>query len=241
MICKNEAANLRRSLPALKWCDDVVVVDSFSDDDTVKVAGESGARVVQRKFDGYGTQKRFAVGLARHDWVLNIDADEVLSDELIQELTSLPETVELNAYSIPRRHVFMGHIFRYGHESALHLIRLFNKTMCNFDEAPVHEKVVTKGKTGRLRSVMLHYSYRDLNHFFEKLNSYSHSGAVKLRDKGRSRPLFLCLAWTPFYFIKHYFIYLNILNGKAGLIWSVLNAWYHTAKYLKLYELNHKS
>jgi glycosyltransferase involved in cell wall biosynthesis len=236
IITKNEEDNLQLSLPALSWCKDIVVVDDYSSDQTVQVAKSFGANVIQRKFDGFGTQKRFAVEQATNDWILNIDADEVLSSGLIEEL----KTLDLNkaeAFEIPIRHVFLGRIFKKGKESYYHHLRLFNRNSGNFNEAEVHEKVLIKGPVNRLKEVILHYSYKDLQHYFVKFNAYTEAGAKKLYLKGKSRSLLLILLLSPVYFFKHYIIYGNILNGKEGFIWSYLNAWYHTVKYLKLIEL----
>lgn len=241
IIAKNEEENLKKSLPKLSWCDDIVVVDDYSKDSTSAIAISFGCRVFQRQFDGYGTQKQFAVSKARHQWILNIDADEVLSDELIREIQSLAVSGKYSGYTIPVRHVFMGKIFMHGKESRYPHLRLFNKACGNFDSAVVHEKVVLQGEVGKLRPVILHYSYKDLDHYFRKFNTYTSNGAQKLKDQGRSRSLFLCCLSFPVYFIKHYLFYGNILNGRAGFVWSYLSAWYHTVKYLKLYEMNHRT
>ncbi len=238
IIAKNESENLRRSLPRLNWCKDIVVVDDYSSDGTADIAKEFGARVFQRKFDGFGNQKRFGVEQAQFDWILNIDADELLSDELITELNTLSLSDNISAYMIPVRHVFMGRIFTRGKESYYLHMRLFDRRKANFDTAAVHEKVISTGQSSALKHVILHYSYRDLSHYFTKFNKYTDAGAGKLFKEGRKRNLLMCFAGFPVYFFKHYFLYLNILNGSPGLVWSYLSAWYHTVKYLKLYELN---
>ncbi len=242
IIAKNEEDNLRRSLPKLSWCEDIIVVDDNSTDNTVAVAELFGAKVYGRTFDGYGPQKKFGISKARFDWILNIDADEVLTDALIDELRKLDlESGGFSGFEIPVRHVFMGKVFRHGKESRFYHLRLFNRHNGDFNSATVHEKVEVDGKTGRLSNVILHYSYKDLDHYFYKFNIYTSVGARNLKAKGKSRSLLLCLAAFPFYFVKHFFVYGNILNGRPGFIWSYLNAWYHTVKYLKLYELNRKS
>lgn len=242
IIARNEAENLKLSLPKLKWCDDIVLVDDNSTDETIAIAESFGCRIFKRAFDGFGTQKQFAVAQAKHDWILNIDADEVMSDELVTEITQLDEKRNtMVGYEVPIRHVFLGKIFTRGKESKFYHLRLFNKQAGNFDDAKVHEKVRLNGPAGHLNNVILHYSYKDLGHYFEKFNRYTSIGALKLKERGKSRSLFLSVAGLPFYFIKHYFIYGNFMNGKAGFIWSYLNAWYHVVKYLKLHELNSKS
>jgi glycosyltransferase involved in cell wall biosynthesis len=240
IIAKNEAENLKRSLQKLHWCDDIVLIDDCSSDQTAEIAASFGAKVFQRAFDGFGTQKQFAVAQTQYPWVLNLDADEVMEDALIQEILALNESEEISAYELPIQHVFLGKVFKHGKESNYPHLRLFNKNKGNFNDAVVHEKVITSGKTLRLKGKALHYSYKNLEHYFQKLNSYTQAGAIKLKEKGKSRSLFLCILSFPIYFVKHYFVYGNILNGKEGFIWSYLNAWYHTVKYLKLYELNQK-
>lgn len=240
IIAKNEAENLKRSLPKLHWCDDIVLIDDCSSDQTAEIAKSFGAKVFQRAFDGFGTQKQYAVAQTTHPWVLNLDADEVMEDELIQEILSLKESEGITAYELPIQHVFLGKVFKHGKESNYPHLRLFNKNKGNFNNAVVHEKVITTGRTLLLKGKVLHYSYKNLEHYFQKFNSYTQAGALKLKEKGKSRPLALCVLSFPIYFLKHYFVYRNLLNGKEGFIWSYLNAWYHTVKYLKLYELNQK-
>jgi len=240
IIAKNEAENLKRSLPKLHWCDDIVLIDDCSSDQTAERAKSFGAKVFQRAFDGFGTQKQFAVAQTKYEWVLNLDADEVMEDALILEILSLKETEEISAYELPIQHVFLGKVFKHGKESNYPHLRLFNKNKANFNDAVVHEKVITTGNTLLLKGKVLHFSYKNLEHYFQKFNSYTQAGAIKLKEKGESRDLFLCVLSFPLYFFKHYLVYGNVLNGKEGFIWSYLNAWYHTVKYLKLYELNQK-
>ena len=240
IIAKNEAENLKRSLSKLHWCDDIVLIDDCSSDQTAEIAKSFGAKVFQRAFDGFGTQKQYAVAQTMHPWVLNLDADEVMEDALIDEILSLKESDVVSAYEIPIQHVFLGKVFKHGKESNYLHLRLFNKNKGNFNDAVVHEKVFTSGKTIYLKGRVLHYSYKNLEHYFQKFNSYTQAGAIKLKEKGKTRSLILCILSFPVYFVKHYFVYGNILNGKEGFIWSYLNAWYHTVKYLKLFEMNQK-
>jgi glycosyltransferase involved in cell wall biosynthesis len=240
IIAKNEADNLKKTLPRLHWCDDIVVIDDNSTDETAQIAAAFKARVFKRSFDGFGPQKQFAVTQTVNEWVLNIDADEYLSDALIEELNQLSPPAKTDAFQIPIQHVFLGKVFKYGKESSYPHTRLFNKQTANFDDAIVHEKVKHNEQLGKLKGRILHYSYRDKAHYFEKLEKYAQQGAIKLKAKGKRRPLWLSYTLYPIYFLKHYLVYGNILNGYAGFTWSYLSAWYHTLKYIKLYQLNHE-
>ncbi len=240
IIVKNEAENLILSLPKLYWCKDIVLVDDMSTDDTIEIAKKYNATIYNKKMDGFGAQKQYAASKTQNKWVLNLDADEILSDKLIEELKNLDLNNNISGYEIARRHVFLGKIFMYGKESKAYHLRLFNKENGNFNDAKIHEKVILKGNTLKLKHEILHYSYRNLNQYFEKFNTYTTKGALKLNSKGKTRSLLFIFLSFPFYFFKHYIIYRNFMNGKIGFIWSSLNAWYHLIKYLKLWELNRK-
>ncbi len=237
IIAKNEEENLSKSLPNLTWCNEIILIDDFSTDNTAQIASMYGCKIFQRKLDNFGKQKQFAVAQTSNNWVLNLDADEILSDALIDELKSLPKADDISGYELPIRNVFLNRIFKYGKESNFYHLRLFNKQKGNFDDAIVHEKIVLSGITQKLKNVVFHHSYKNIEHYITKLNHYSSIGAKKLFALGRKKSLILIILSFPIYFIKHYFFYGNILNGKEGFIWSYLNAWYHTIKYLKLRQM----
>lgn len=238
IITNNEEARLPRTLSQLRWCDDIIVIDSFSQDATQKIATDFGCRFIQQKFEGYGAQKNTGIDLARHEWVLSLDADEVLSDELIKEVNACCHAAsEYAAYSIPIRHVFLGREFKYGKESAFHHVRLFRKDCANYNLDAVHEKLVVEGKIAGLTGLIYHYSYLNLTHFIQKMNLYTDRSAHAMALAGKTTSLTRILVKAPFYFVKHYFLYGNWRNGVSGLIWSWMNTWYHTLKYLKLFEI----
>lgn len=239
IITYNEEDNLPRTLAKLKWCDDIVIVDSGSTDNTSNIAMEHGARFYSHLFEGYGKQKNYGFLLAKHDWILSIDADEVLTDGLIEELHKVTNySSEISAYRIPIRNVFLEREFKYGKESNFLHLRLFKNGIGSFNEDEVHEKLQVKGQVGSLKNHILHYSYKSVPHYMEKLETYTTRGAYQMYKNGKKRGLLLIYLLAPFYFFKHYVLYGNFLNGKPGFIWSILNAKYHTVKYLKLFQLN---
>ncbi len=240
IITCNEENNLRRSLPQLTWCDEIIVVDSGSTDNTLEVCKKFGCKIFHRQFDGYGAQKQFAVSLAKNKWILCLDADEVLSDELVEEMKEEMKHPEADGYLIPMTFVFMGKKFRYGKEAWRYFLRLFNKEAGNFNDLKVHEKIVLRGQQKKLKNNILHYSYRSITQYFAKFNKYSSYGAEMACQQGKTRSLLMVVLAIPLNFLKYYFLELNMLNGVSGFYWSVFNAFYHFVKYIKIRELDAK-
>lgn len=238
IITFNEASIIESCINALKWCDEIIVVDSGSTDNTVELCKQAGCKVIHQPFLGFGAQKRFAVEQASNHWVLNIDADEICTPELQKEIQSLLQTQpSADAYEIPRQLFFLGKAFRFGRESKQYQTRLFDKTKANFNTAEVHEKVEAKSKE-KLKNILLHYSYQNLSHYFDKFNTYTTKGAQVLKEKGKKRPPLLIIAFYPWYFFKFYILERNFMNGFAGFVWSVLSSHYVFVKYTKRYEMN---
>ncbi len=235
MIVRDEADRLGRTLDAITCADEIVVVDGGSADRTPELALARGCRVLHRAFDGYGAQKAFAVSRCAHDWVLNLDADEVLTPELnreILELLARPEIPEA-AFEVEMRLVFMGRAFRWGRHAHERHVRLFYRGRAAYDGAEVHEGVRTREPVGRLRERLFHHSFRDQHHFVQKMNDYTTRGARMLRARGRRRaPALALLAW-PFYFLRSYLLQGNFLNGGPGLVWSFYFSIQPVVKYLK--------
>lgn len=233
IIAFNEADRIEATLLSVSWCSDIVVVDSGSTDGTQAIAEKHGARVIHHPFTGYGEQKQFACDQALNSWVLSLDADEVLSNELQQEIQQTTLQTGPSAYRIPRRFRFLGRTFTHGRSSVDFPIRLFDKNRCGFNDAVVHESVVVTGDVATFRGEMLHDSYRDIHHYFEKFNEYTTRGAQQLRSHNRSRSLILTCITLPLYFIKHYIVGGHILNGLEGFLWSLFSSWYPLVKVAK--------
>jgi glycosyltransferase involved in cell wall biosynthesis len=227
-------------LPKLTWCDEIIIVDSGSTDNTLEVCRKFGCSIYHRKFEGYGMQKQFAVSLAKNKWVLCLDADEVLSNELVDEIREEMNNPSADGYLIPLTFVFMGKEFRYGKEAWRYFLRLFNKESGNFDDSKVHERIILGGKQKKLKNNILHYSYRNISQYFNKFNKYSSYGAEMAFYQGKNRSLFMVVLAIPLNFLKYFILELNILNGLSGFYWSVFNAFYHFVKYIKIREFHAK-
>jgi glycosyltransferase involved in cell wall biosynthesis len=239
IITYNEERILRKTLSKLYWCDEIIVVDSHSTDKTLAICHEFGCKVFLRSFDGYGAQKRFAVSRAKNDWLLCVDADEVLSDELVAEIiASLQDTPTVSGFSLPMNMIFLNKEFTHGKESGRYFLRLFNKQLGGISEDKVHEKLHVEGTVVKMKNTIYHYSYTSVQQYMEKLNRYSRYSAEIAFSKGKTKSVWAVLFSLPFNFCKYFFIERNCLNGWKGFYWSVFSTYYHFAKYIKLKELN---
>lgn len=239
IIVKNEADNLKKLLPELHWCDEVVIVDDFSTDETMEVCRQFNCKIFQRKLDHFGLQKQFAVAQATYDWVFSIDADELLSDELVSQMKEVLKNPnnDLGGYSMIRRHEFMGRVFRHSAESRTAYLRLFNRSRANFNSAKVHEIVETSFDVKLLEGYLIHHSFRDLGHYFEKSNMYSTLSAQAAFTAGKRKNMAGVLFLSPFLFLKTYLVDRNCAEGLPGLLWALFQNWYRIVKYAKLQEL----
>lgn len=242
IITYNEELIISETLSRLWWCDEILIVDSGSTDRTIEICKEYGCVIYTQPINGFGRQKLFGVSKAKNDWILCIDADELLSEPLVDELQEELSKKDLTfaAFEIPLNLVFMNKIFRHGKETNSLKIRLFNKHRGNWDGAVVHETVVVKGSIKQLKNKIFHYSYNSYSQFLKKIDLYSGLSAQKLATKKNSKNKAVIVLGIPFNFFKYYFVDRNFLNGYQGFAWAVLNCLYHFIKYLKLDELKAK-
>ncbi|TCP25758.1 glycosyltransferase involved in cell wall biosynthesis [Tenacibaculum skagerrakense] len=240
LITFNEESNIARTLEKLTWCDEIVVIDSNSTDKTKEICASFGAKVYSKEFKGYGEQKRFLVEKCSFDWVLSVDADEVLTNELINEIQTefSKQKLTYKAYLLNRKHVYLGKVFKYGYLKNTPILRLFNKNYANFSDKKVHETVEYKGKKGRFKNVFYHYTASTVEQINYKKNRYATLVSEEYFKKRKRVNLLILLFKYPLAFIKEYFIRGNILNGYEGYVWSTYIAEYSVLKYLKLRERN---
>lgn len=243
LITFNEAKNIERTLNQLTWCDEIVIVDSFSTDKTIEICKKFDVKIIQKEFNGYGEQKQFLVSKCTNDWILSIDADEVLSNELIHEIQTefTKETILFDAYYLKRKHIYLGKKFNFGKLKSEPIIRLFNKNSSFFTAKKVHEKVICKGKTSKFHNHFLHYTATSVEQIMHKKNLYATLSSEEYFKKGKRVGFLSLLIKYPFVFIKEYLINLNFLNGYEGYVWSIYMAEYSSLKYIKLRERNRKA
>ncbi len=238
VITRNEKKNLRRCLQSVKWANEIVVVDSQSTDGTLDIAREFGAKIYSPVWRGFGPAKRAGVEKATAEWVLSLDADEELSEELsVQIQQVIQDDSNVTGYYIRRKTQFLGRWIMHCGWYPDYILRLFRKSAGNVNEAEVHEKVVVKGRVERLEGEILHYSYPDLEHYFRKSNQYTSLGAQQAFAAGKKSGLFALVIKPPVSFITHYLLKRGFLDGIEGFVLSVLSAFAVFVKYAKLREL----
>lgn len=239
MITLNEAENLRRSLPPLsRISDDIVVIDAGSTDETVRVAEEFGATVEIRKWEGYSSAKNHGNARARHDWILSIDADEVLSDELVQSIKNL-SPAEGTVYALDRITNFAGTWIRHSGWYPDWKIRLFDRRYVRWHGDFVHERpdVPAGFATERLTGRLLHYSYASTDDHLGRIERYAELSARDLYNRGKRRTLLSRMLSPLFRFLRTYIFKLGFLDGRKGWLISVRNARLVRLKYRRLREL----
>ncbi|WP_046864817.1 glycosyltransferase family 2 protein [Microvirga massiliensis] len=236
IIARNEADRIGETIQAVRdLTDDLVVVDSGSADGTQAVAAKLGARVIHNDWSGYGQQKRFAEDQCRHEWLLNLDADEVVPPDLASEIRALFERGEppLQAYAFRIAEVFPGESAPHRLAYALAPVRLYRKSAGRYSPSPVHDRVVLNPgvKVGRLRGVVRHYSVRSLGDQIAKLNRYSDQQAEDLDARGVSIPAWRVFVEFPAAFLKAYFGRRHALRGTYGFL-TAMN--YAISRHLRL-------
>lgn len=238
IITKNEESNISRCLKALAWVDEIIVVDSGSDDDTRQIATEAGALVYETNWNGFGPVKAYGVDKATSRWILSVDADEVVSPELAVEIQKLlANGADCHGFDMPRRTNFLGRWIHHCGWYPDRVLRLFEKSHGNFNDAPVHERVILDGDIGRLNGELLHYSYPTLEHYLTKSNRYTTLGAQKALQNGRRASWIDLVIRPPVSFLSHYLSRQGFRDGLEGLLISVLSAVAVMVKYAKLRAL----
>jgi glycosyltransferase involved in cell wall biosynthesis len=241
LITKNAAGLLAACLESLAFCDEIVVVDSGSDDSTVEIAERHGARVIQSEWRGFGLQKQFAVEQASHEWVLCIDADERVSEVLRERIEAALSAPSVAGYRFARCNRFMGRYLRHGEGYPDWSLRLFDRRAARWSDDAVHEKVIAGGEIGTLQGDLLHESAESLETYLAKQNRYSTLAANEALERGKRASVAHLLLSPVLRFIKFYVFRLGLLDGLPGLVHILVGCGASFAKYAKMlaFQRNH--
>lgn len=234
IITCNEERNIARVIESLRCCDEILVLDSGSNDRTVEIATKLGARVVEAPWHGYAAQKNLAAELASHDWILALDADESLSEALEAEIWHIKKTgPQFDAYTMPRLAQYLGRWILHGGWYPDRKVRLFDRRKASWTGEYVHESVAVKGRIGHLESNILHFTCSSLSEHLKSMDRYTTLAAEELVARGKRIALPKILfdpAWT---FFQSYVLKRGFLDGLEGLTIAYMAAFYNFVKYTK--------
>lgn len=235
VLTKNEENNIASCLESVQWADELIVLDSFSEDATVEIARSLGAKVYQRHFVNYPDQRNAAIGFAGGDWVFFIDADERATPELAAEVRRVIENESPVGWWVPRKNYIFGRWTRHAGWYPDHQLRLFRRHRARYDETrEVHELVILDGETGYLENALIHYNYDNLVQFFARQNLYTeYEARAMFKQEIRAQPQNFIL--QPLREFRRRYISLEgYKDGFHGLLLSCLMAYYELVKYVKL-------
>ncbi len=237
IITFNEADRIEACLRSLDFCDELLVVDSHSTDDTRARAAALGARVIERDWPGYRSQKQFALEAAAHDWVLCLDADERVTPQLRAEIQALRQRGfgPAAGYSLPRITDYFGRFLRHGNAYPDRLVRLFDRRRGGWSGYEIHENTRIEGPVARLHGHLEHFSYRSLTDHLNRMQRYADLMAQALYERGRRCGLAPVLVNPAWRFLRGYVLRLGFLDGWRGLVFALIEANYVRRKYLGLF------
>lgn len=241
----NEEENINEAIESVQWCDEIIVVDSFSTDRTIEIARSfANVRLLQHEYEHSASQKNWTIPQASHPWIFLLDADERPTPELVEEIKTVVNSgSSYSGFWIYRRNHFMGKQIHYSGWQSDKVLRLFKRDECRYQNKHVHAEIETQGKIGFLKNKLIHYTYKDLTSYLKKADRYTTWGALdrvqKFAKTGHKIGL-PYLALRPFSrFFRHYFLRLGVLDGTHGLVVSALSATNVFIRGVKIWRLQH--
>lgn len=242
VVCFNEEDRIEDCLKSLAWCDEIVVVDSYSTDKTPEICRRYTEKFVQRQWAGYRDQKAYAHSLATMEWVLLVDSDERVSDELRREITEVlaGDKGEFAGYAIPRLVHYLGRWWRRGGWYPDYDVRLFQRKQARWGGAEPHEKIIVDGKVRRLQHPLHHFTYRSIDDHINRINRFTTVSSAELKKAGGRWRLSDALLRPAVRFFRSYILKRGFMEGFAGFYVALTAAVYVFLKYAKLWELELK-
>lgn len=240
IITKNEARNIKRCLDSVAWANEIIVLDSGSVDNTVEICKAYTEKVYETDWPGFGIQKNRALEKATKDWVLSIDADEWLSDELKEEIQHvIAENGSTTIFSMPRKSQYVGDWICHGDIGKDSVIRLFKRKCATFTDDVVHESLKTDGHhVLKLKHFLLHAPYASIEELIDKMNKYTTLSAKMRDEKGKKSSLTKAITHAAWAFFKSYIFRAGFLDGRIGFVVAVSSAESSYYRYLKLLYLS---
>jgi glycosyltransferase involved in cell wall biosynthesis len=241
IICKNESGVIGQTLQSLEGlCDDIIVYDNGSTDNTIEQIKKLDVQLHQGIWEGFGKTKNNAIALAKYDWILSLDADEAIDEELKRSLLALQLTDEKDVYEIKFKNFLGNKYLKYGEWGGDKHIRLFNRKIVHWDDAPVHEALrIPQGMNiKKLDGYVLHKTMKDMNDYAAKMYRYAMLNAEKYHRQGKRSSFFKIRVAPGLSFFNYFILKLGFLDGYAGYLCARMTSWYTFLKYARLRELN---
>jgi len=243
IICKNEEKHIRKCLESIKWCDEIIIVDSGSTDNTLNIVKEYTDKIYHKDWQGYRKQKMYAENLCSNDWVINLDADEELSMELKGEIFSFFSTnksIDFDGFYLNRLVYTLNTWWDKGGWIPEYRLRLYKKSASFWADQDIHEKVLVNGKTKKLTNFLYHYTFENFKTQLSLLNKYSTESAIEFYKNGKRVKWYNFILNPVSRFVKFYFLRKGFMHGTKGLIMAYMEANNTLVKYIKIYELQQK-
>lgn len=240
IITKNEAHNIEACLQSVAWADEIVVIDSGSQDDTVEICKKYTDKVFVRDWPGYGVQKQRALDMATKEWVLSIDADERVTPELKEEILKAIDSSHYDGYEIYFQSEYCGRMIRFGDWWNDRQAVLFRRTKAKFVTSLVHESIDIQGRIGKLKGKIYHLAFPNLTLVLKKMNDYSSMSAEQKMLQGKKGSLAKAITHGVWTFLRGYILRLGFLDGREGFLLAISNAEGTYYRYLKLMYANRK-
>lgn len=235
IAAKNEGHQIKECVQSVVFADEILVLDSGSTDSTAEQAQSAGATVHTTDWPGYGLQQRRGIGLAKSDWVLSLDADEIVSDALQQEILDAISQTNVDGFRIPRHSSFCGTFIEYSGWRPDYTLRLVRRNLAGFTDHFLHAHMTVSGVTGNLKNPIIHYSYRSMDDVLEKLSRYSRGAALDLQTRGGTSTLTKAVMKGVWSFLRTYFLKQGFRDGRMGLVLAIYNSHTTYYKYLRLW------
>ena len=243
IITKNEGHIIGTTLQSLQGIsNDIIIVDSGSTDNTIAIAKSFDAFIIETAWDGYGQNKNKGIGAAKHDWILNLDADEAIDVTLYKAIQQLQVPEENTVYKFKFKNFFGKKLIRFGEWAGDKHIRLFNRKNVRWNTAAVHEglNLTQQEKVILLPGNVLHYTSHSIDEYINKTVVYAKLNAQKYKQQGKQADFFKLHLAPGLTFLQYYIVRLGFLDGWEGFLIAKTTAWYTFLKYSFLKELHKK-
>jgi glycosyltransferase involved in cell wall biosynthesis len=241
IITLNEEHNIRRCLESVNWVNEIVIIDSESNDQTVEIAKEYTDKVYIRKWEGFAAAKQFGLQHISNEWLFWLDADEEVTPELHNETVNALQTSNVDGYLIPRKANFLGKWIKHSGWYPGYVLRLIKKDLANFQDKKVHEFLEIPDKIKKLTSPILHYTDPNITHYFNKLNAYTSLAAEELFNQDKHFKLIDLMIRPLHLSFKMYILKFGFLDGFQGFVLALCSGFYVFVKYAKLWELQRQN